>query len=161
MRHGRVAQRGGEIEADMVIEAKREDVIRKIVNACAEFQKHSHYVEVDVNHSVKMYKSLIDSGACALFGVLEKNEFVGGLGCIKSPDFHCGKMTATELFWFVKPEHRGRGIELLDAFERWAEINKCSRLIMVYMEDSMPKVLARFYRMKGYTPLERHFVKEL
>lgn len=145
----------------MIIEAKREDVVKKIIEACAEFQQHSCHVEVDVQHSVKMYKAFIDNGSCALFGMLEEGDFVGGLGCIKSPDFHCGKITATELFWFVKPEHRGRGIDLLDAFERWAKINKCTRLIMVHMEDSMPKVLARFYRMKGYTPLERHFVKEI
>ena len=46
-------------------------------------------------------------------------DLIGGLGVLPVPDVYDGRVTATELFWYLAPEHRhGTGaMRLLKAFE--------------------------------------------
>jgi GNAT superfamily N-acetyltransferase len=64
-------------------------------------------------------------------------------------------------------ECRGRGLELLAAFESWARENNCNRIIMVHLLDSGPekknmsRILSRLYARLGFTAVETHYVKEI
>jgi GNAT superfamily N-acetyltransferase len=103
----------------------------------------------------------VDSGIGVVLGLEKDNRIIGALGAIKYPDPNDGAIIATELFWFVHPNHRGGGVLLLDRFEQWAAKSGCQRATMVHLENSMPKVLGRFYRLRGYRPIETHYLKEI
>lgn len=107
------------------------------------------------------WNHFIDSGIGVVFGLEKDNRIVGALGAIKYPDPNDGVSMATELFWFVHPKHRGGGVQLLDKFEQWAAKVGCKRVVMVHLETSMPKALGRFYRFRGYHPIETHYLKEI
>jgi GNAT superfamily N-acetyltransferase len=62
-----------------------------------------------------------------------------------------------ELFWWVEPEHRGPGLDLLRAAEAWARERGARSLLMV----APNKRLAAAYRALGYAKLEEHFTKDL
>jgi GNAT superfamily N-acetyltransferase len=82
------------------------------------------------------------------------------LGAIKYPDLQNGKMAATECFWYVHPDSRGRGTSLLKAYEQWADEQGCKKKIMVHLMDSMSDRLKNLYERKGYRAMEVHYVKE-
>jgi len=67
---------------------------------------------------------------------------------------------ATEIMWWIEPAHRGRAaIQMLEAYEAWARERGCQFANMVGLgNDPEP---ARLYERRGYTPAERHFVKQL
>lgn len=69
-------------------------------------------------------------------------------------------LIASEIAWYVYPEHRGReiGTEFLKAFEYWAkEKAGCSLISMVCLDDK----LSKYYNNNGYKLYERAYMKEL
>ena len=66
---------------------------------------------------------------------------------------------ALELAWWVEEEHRNTkiGIELLGAFEYWAEKNGCKFITMSSLDDGVGK----YYEKQGYELTERTYMKEL
>lgn len=69
------------------------------------------------------------------------------------------KLIATEVGWWVEPEHRKTGIgkDLLDAFEFWAKEVGCDSVVMVSLDDA----LGKFYERNGYVLTERSYIKDL
>ena len=67
--------------------------------------------------------------------------------------------SATELAWWVDPEHRKTsvGSELLEAFEFWATKVGCKLITMVSIDEQVGK----YYEKKGYTLQERTYTKDL
>lgn len=123
------------------------------------FEQASSHVKVNVNHSIDFYTKLITSGIGAMFALYKDGDIIGGLGCLKAPDLHEGVMTAIETFWLVLPEHRGKGLLLFNAFEKWSDEQGCQNNAMIHMADSFPATLGKFYERKGYELAEFHFVK--
>jgi len=132
-----------------------------ITKLCKAFEQATEHVEVDIDHSVASYTSFIKNGIGAMLLLKHAGTIIGGLGCLKYPDLHSGKLTAVETFWFVTPDHRGRGLMLLDAFESWGKRHGCKKLAMVHMVDSYPGILEKLYIRKGYKLIEKHYVKEV
>jgi GNAT superfamily N-acetyltransferase len=64
---------------------------------------------------------------------------------------------ATELFWWVEPEHRGQGIRLLRRAEAWAADKGAKALQMI---APTPQV-ARVYAALGYAHIEDSYQREL
>lgn len=66
---------------------------------------------------------------------------------------------ATELAWYVKPEHRRSNIgkELINAFEIWAKATGCARITMIGLEEGTTKL----YEKLGYIVAERTHLKEI
>lgn len=135
------------------------DQVRSLTEKMKAFENASAFVKVNIDHCVKVYSHFINSGMGAMFALMDGNEIIGGLGCIKAPDLHEGVMTAIECFWLVLPEHRGQGLKLFRAFERWAAENKCEKKAMIHMADSFPEMLTKFYEREGYQLAELHYVK--
>ena len=123
------------------------------------FEQSSNHVKVDIEHSAQAYTKMVNSGISAFFSLEYDGVCFGGLGCIKAPDLHEGTLTAIETFWFVLPEHRGKGILLFNAFEKWADKQGCKNKAMIHMADSFPETLSKFYKRKGYELAEYHFIK--
>lgn len=132
-----------------------------ITRLCKNFEQASKLVTVDIDHSVKAYTQFITSGIGAMLLLKRDGDIIGGLGCLKYPDLHSGVLIAVETFWFVLPEHRGRGLMLLDAFEAWGASQGCKKLAMIHLTDSYPAALERLYRMRGYQLVEKHYIKEV
>lgn len=72
--------------------------------------------------------------------------------------FNRSVTVAHELLWWVEPEHRtGAGAALLSAFHRGADLG-CQTV-----SETTPRheAVGRSLKMKGWTPTERVFMKEL
>lgn len=126
-----------------------------------QFEKATSFVKVNVAHTSAAYERMISAGTAVFLVLEESGKMRGGLGAIKYPDLHDGRMTAVETFWFVAPEFRGQGIKLFDAFEAWSLKNGCEKLAMVHLADSYPDALKRLYLRRGYSLVEEHYVKEV
>lgn len=132
-----------------------------VAQAAYNFSKESKFVKVDPNRPRETYWPFIQKGIGAMFLLVKDDVIVGGLGCLKYPDLHSGEIFAVETFWYVLPEHRGKGLLLLNAYEKWAKDNGCVKCAMIHMIDSMPDVLERLYFRRGYELIEKHYVKEI
>lgn len=69
---------------------------------------------------------------------------------------------AMEMFWYVKPEHRGLGaFRMVNLYEQWAKEVGCSHCTMSLLANEHGEKLDRIYRAKGYKQLETQYLKEL
>ena len=138
-----------------------EEIERLYPIADSFFKASEFSSDFNPEHFKARWTAFISNGYGVIF-VIEKNEeVVGCLGALKYSDPNNGKIMATEMFWFVLPEHRGKGTLLLDAFEIWAHREGCQSLIMVYLTDSMPEKVKNIYENRGFRPMEVHYVKEV
>lgn len=116
----------------------------------------------DQGTAVRTWSQLIKGGAGMVAMLIEHGEVVGTIGGILHPDINDGALVASEAFWFVAPEARGRGgLALLDEYERWAREVGASRVSMVHLFSLKPAPLARLYERRGYRPVEVHYIKEI
>lgn len=137
--------------------ANIEDV-PKVVNSVSGFMKESKHAPFSVEKSIQSWESIVEAGIGVM---LILGDFDGALGGFATPDPHRDCLVASEAFWYVKPECRGNGDELLKAFEQWAKKQGCGRIIMTHLSDSMPQSLKKYYERKGYLELETNYIKEL
>jgi GNAT superfamily N-acetyltransferase len=110
------------------------------------------------------WQSFYDLGFGRIFGAMNGAGLVGVCGGLVAPDTNTGQRRATELFWWLDPEHR-RGslaLRLMRAFEEWAEAEGCEAVSFAFIHGTgREEVLDRWYRRRGYRPLETHYVKVL
>ena len=135
------------------------DEFRLVATMAKNFEDHTSYVKVDVEHTIKEYKRIIESGTGIVFALIEDGKVVGGVGGVKFIDIHYPRLLAVETFWFVLPEYRGGGIKLLIRFEQWAKDNNCERVAFIHLSDSHPEILKKIYTRRGYTMVETHYEK--
>lgn len=142
----------------MIYRAAREQ-IRAITEMAKLFETCTAHVLVDVEYAIRKYETLFDQGIGYMFGMEKDGQTVGGLGCIKGEDLHYPRTMLIETFWFVRPEYRGEGIKLMDAFEFLADELGCDCTAMIHLSDSMPDSLARLYEMRNYELVEKHYIR--
>lgn len=97
------------------------------------------------------------------FIAFDGDDAVGICSGIWMPTFWDGsKITATEMWWFVDPACRNKGIggALMDALESWAKSVGAWRLSMMTIVGIAPGV-EEMYVKRGYREREKTFVKEL
>ena len=85
---------------------------------------------------------------------------VGFLAGQASPFVFGQGIIASEIAWWINEDQRksGAGVELVEAFEYWAEnVAGCSLISLTGLDDSIGK----FYEKKGYKLYERAYMKEL
>jgi GNAT superfamily N-acetyltransferase len=128
-----------------------------LIPLCLEFAKEAS-IGLEPNAWINTWTQLIAEGIGVIFVLDEDHGFIGAL---KYPCPNTGELTATEMFWYVKKTHRGKGLTLLKKFEQWAQDQGCKNAIMVHLTDMMPSALRRLYQRKGYREIETHFFKEL
>jgi len=91
----------------------------------------------------------------------EEGNILGGIGGIAFNDPNDGTMTIQEAFWYVDPDSRGIGLELLDEFIAIARLKGAGRLLLSHTEKLRPRALKRLYERKGFRPVETSYVKEI
>lgn len=110
---------------------------------------------------IATWTHMLSSGNGVIFGKFAGDELVGFLGGVIYNDPNDGELVASEFFWFIRKEYRGGGIALLDAFEEWAKGMGAKRIVMVHLTNLMPESLGAFYRRRGYSPIEVHYMMEV
>ena len=91
----------------------------------------------------------------------DTNEHIGFfIGCLHNPLFS-DDILATELFWWVEKECRGRGIAiaLIKEFERWAKSNNATQVNVSDLQNV--KNLGKLYNRLGYQESEMTYRKDL
>lgn len=133
------------------------------VEVCArEFYESSKFLNgFDLERFCRLWTGLLESDSGVIFAIEENGEWVGAIGGLAYQEIYSGQMTALEMFWFVRPGHRGQGIKLYRALESWAREKQCFEMRMVHLLDSMPEKLERVYRHFNFKPAEIHYTKEL
>lgn len=97
-------------------------------------------------------KSVIETGTVFVSG-----DPIHSMGAaIKGPMWFSQGEAAQELFLWG-PD----GKMIREALERWATDQECESFSMVCLEDGKVAQMTRLYRMAGYVPVERHFLKAL
>jgi GNAT superfamily N-acetyltransferase len=81
----------------------------------------------------------------------------GMIGLFVFPHPISGRRVATELFWWVNPEHRGHGIRLLKAAEAWARAHGAEVLQMIAPSAKVERI----YQALGFSRLEVTYQREL
>lgn len=114
-----------------------------------------------MNSFVALWSTLIESGQGVIFLMKSGGEILGAIGGFAHTEQYCDYLVAQEFFWFVHENSRGKGVMLYRALEEWAKSKGCRHLRMVYMKDSMPDKVQRFYERMGMQPMEVIYTKEL
>ncbi len=110
---------------------------------------------------VKNWTEYLSQGMGVIFALTKDGELLGALGALAYPDPNDGKIVCSEMFWYVFPESRGRGLLLLNAFEDWAKEMGADRIAMVHLTRLAPDSLRKVYEHRGYHELEIHYIKTL
>lgn len=115
-------------------------------------------------HFLAQWGGFYQLGFGRIFGAFLDGDLIGVCGGLVAPDVCTGKPRATELFWWLEPEHRkgGLALRLMHAFEGWASEEDCEAVTFAFIHGTgREEVLDRWYRRRGYRPLETHYVKVL
>ena len=90
-------------------------------------------------------------------------EPIGLIAGLKTEILFSDDKLASELMWWVNPSHRTTkaGSELLEAFEFWAVKVGCSAIQMSTVQTEHAERLDKVYNRKGYTLVERGYLKEI
>lgn len=118
------------------------------------FHANSPYKDTPFNADrvEEVLLSVMESGALYVSG-----DPVHSMGAaIKGPTWFSYGEAAQELF--LCGIH---GKQIREALEGWAKKEGCSSFSMVSLENEKSPQMERLYRMAGYRPAERHFVKAL
>ena len=145
-----------------IIRATTEDVPR-IAECARMYTDVIPTCEFNEEFYLAQWRRFMASGVGGIFLLVDdgNTQVFGGIGGIIHPDLLTGKLTAVELFWYVKPEYRSGGVRLLKTFEEWAKSRDCKVIAMICLSCSMMDKLDDFYRKAGYTLLEKHYIKEV
>ena len=93
----------------------------------------------------------------ALFVSEKEGALVGMIGVYAYRHPWSGERIGGEVFWWVEPEARGCGMELLYRAEQWADDAGCVRLQMIAPNEKV----ARAYRRLGYAKIEECYQRDL
>lgn len=110
---------------------------------------------------ISKWTAFINMGVGFILGLFRDGKLSGGFGAIVSDDFNDGAIVANECFWFVSPEARGRGFELLLAYEEEARKRGAVRCSMIHLNSLQPNRLGELYERRGYRAIETAYMKEL
>lgn len=88
-------------------------------------------------------------------------EVVGMAAALVYPFYFSGEMTAQEMFWWVEPEHRGVGMELLEALIDGVKDRGAKSLSMIALDALDVEKVSGIYEKEGFRPSERSFIKRI
>lgn len=103
---------------------------------------------------------LLNSPTGAVFVAEDAGALVAMIGLLLFENPITGELTASELFWWVEPEHRGRGgygVRLLKRGEQWARTTGAHKIHMI----APTQAVGELYRRLGYDYLETAYQKAI
>jgi GNAT superfamily N-acetyltransferase len=132
----------------------------RLVEMGARFLTETEYrgrVAVNPAQMTATVNMLGDSDVGHVFVLELEGLVVGMIGLLLFPHPISGDLTVSELFWWVEPEHRGRGIRLLKRAEQWARDHGAVKMHMIAPSDDVGQMYLRL----GYEMLETNYQRVL
>jgi hypothetical protein len=118
----------------------------------------------DEEYFTRRLSAMASSGAVVVMGSFGPDGIRGAIAFTRYTDPFTGDIVASELWWFVLPEHRKTpsvAVGLLKAYETWARENCCKRISMVHLHALQADRIGRLYERVGYKLMESAYVKIL
>jgi GNAT superfamily N-acetyltransferase len=149
----------------MIVRAERKH-LEAILRMGEQFYKASgfrHIAGFDPTVVTVIAEKMIEDQASDIFLAFDGDDPVGMAGVTIAPIyFSPGQVMAQELFWWVDPSHRGKGVgrALLDDLETWGKMQGAVVLNMVALQNDRKRVTS-MYRTAGYRQLETTYSKRL
>lgn len=144
----------------MIRNANQIDIPR-IIEMGHQFIVTSEYLcHVGENHeqiSALALKLITDDNGALLVATDRGDRVVGMIGMLAFSHHISGELIAGEIIWWVEPEHRGLGLKLFRAAEKWAIGHGVKRIQMIAPNDGVGKIYARM----GYTPIEVAYQRDV
>lgn len=135
----------------------------KIVLLAKEFNNKLAQTGFDAWGGMKLVESAVDFPEnYYLIALLYDEQIVGLLGGVKhTPAFSFNEI-ASEVIWYIKPEHRGSklAIKMVKQFEEWANEQGAKYVSMVSQSNSDVDP-SNLYERLGYKLSEKTYTKEL
>lgn len=125
--------------------------------------RQAKFVEMDDDAVLALVAQLVSNPAAAVFAAVDEGEVVGVTGGLLYPLwFSPTHTTGQEMFWYVGQEHRRSkaGKKLFNALEEWAKAAGADSFAMVALSHLHENRIGKMYESKGYTPMERSYIKE-
>ncbi len=125
------------------------------------YEVYQTTIPFDLESCYRLYLDLIEHGFIVV--TQKGTEIVGMLGCMVGPfPLNQNYKVATELMWWMEPEHRGTkgSLMMMHVAEELAKIDGCHQIAMSALANS-PSGIAKTYERLGYVYQEGSFVKEL
>lgn len=143
----------------MTVRTATTDDVPRIVEMGVRFVADSEFWRIgpaSPEKIVKLVLSIIDGGG--VFVAEDNGRVIGMLcGCLVDHPM-MDSIVASELAWWVEPEHRGTaGARLLAAFAAWAHDRGAD---VVHMVAPNARVAAH-YRKRGLTEMETSFIRRI
>lgn len=111
----------------------------------------------NANARRELMERLIDHPDGALFVSEKDGIVVGMIGVYAYQHPWSGERIGGEVFWWVDPEARGCGMQLLRRAEKWADEAGCVRFQMIAPNDKV----ARVYKHLGYAKIEECYQRDI
>lgn len=139
------------------------DDLPALLAMCERFRQtepYCHYIAHAPEVLEVFLRSLIDAFDRVLFvRTVPDHGVVGMLALVAYAHPMSGRRQASEMFWWLDPDHRGAGGWLLRRAEKWARAQGAETLSMISPWSNAR--VQETYRALGYQPLEVAYFKEL
>jgi len=110
----------------------------------------------EVNKATETLSTIIKDHLCL---VMDEGELVGGFGGLKTSSFMHPDTIMQEIFFYIKPEYRSKTVQFLNKIEDESTALNIKTIVVGHPEDN--ERFGKLLELKGYKPLERHYIKRL
>lgn len=110
--------------------------------------------------SVAAWAKLVAEDKGVVLAVIDGDRPLGLLCGYRARNIDTGKLTAQMWHWFVEPEAKGWGLQLLREFELWAKEQGCDRIAIGCLANLWTEKHHKIYARKGYELDGLSFSKE-
>lgn len=147
----------------MITDATKYD-LEGIYRCAVKFFEYAGYEEryglpLDRESFIDMVKPYVDSGICLLWRNTPYGEIKGGICGMVVPWGYNNKIKLCyELFYWMDPDVRGKGLELIKEYEKRVE-NLGARSVMIQPETELTEKVGILYKRRKYQPFERFWIK--
>lgn len=139
---------------------------------CEPFAKEFHEEKqlpggLDMAVFLRNWTLFLTHHSAVMLSMWQGDRLVGGLGAMIVPDLSDGRLTASEMFWYVTKDARnGRDAwKLVEAFEQWGDLHGVEEYRIGHLllpgEDPSTVRLGPIYKRKGYRALDVSYVKSV
>jgi GNAT superfamily N-acetyltransferase len=116
---------------------------------------YKNHIFANPEQMEKLAKQLMASGGVLVYE--RDGELIGMLGYVVFPHYVSGELIAGEVFWWVEPEARGIGRELMKVAEEQARAAGAKRFQFVAPTERV----AKLYERLGYERVEVMYQRAL
>ena len=144
----------------IIRKATNDDIFDLLVLARGFSREAPAMHEWDRDKTEAMLKTCIENELTTIIVMEFEGEVVGGIVGVVQPLLMSNTVVASELAWFVDPNHRGKGaIKLVKAFEGWAKEKGAEYVTMADIRGIAD--LSKLYERLGYELTEAAYSKKV